>query len=275
MTYREEEQSRLRRQASKEAITLAMQGQWREAIAINKSLLETFPADVEAYNRLGRAHMELGEYTEAEAAYGRTLGIDPYNAIAQKNLQRLSHLKKPVRKTKAVVAVDTHKLEPRQFIEEIGKAGVVQLSNLAPLAVLARVVAGASVLLKVEGNKLLVESSRGEYLGQVEMRHSQRLIRLMRGGNRYTGAIVSSTEKSVTVIVREVYQDPSQAGQFSFPARGIEGVRSDITDRVIRRELEQEEALLGEPGYTVVGGEESEVLVEEPIEDDFEEDSES
>jgi hypothetical protein len=97
----------------------------------------------------------------------------------------------------------------------------------------------------------------------------------MRGGNRYTGAIVSSTEKSATVIVREVYQDPSQAGQFSFPARGIEGVRSDITDRVIRRELEQEEALLGEPGYTVVGGEEAEVLVEEPIKDDFEEDSES
>lgn len=275
MTYREEEESRLRRQASKEAIALAMQGQWREAIAINKSLVEIFPADVEAYNRLGRAHMELGEYAEAEAAYGRTLGLDPYNAIAQKNLRRLSHLKKPVRKTKAVVAVDMYKLEPRQFIEEIGKAGVVQLSNLAPPAVLAKVVAGASVLLKIDGNKLLVESSRGEYLGQVEMRHSQRLIRLMRGGNRYTGAIVSSAEKSVTVIVREVYQDPSQAGQFSFPARGTEGVRSDITDRVIRRELEQEEALLGEPGYTVVGGEEAEVLVEEPIKDDFEEDSES
>ncbi|MCX6003377.1 MAG: tetratricopeptide repeat protein [Chloroflexi bacterium] len=275
MTYQEEEQSRLRRQSSKEAITLAMQGQWREAITINKSLIETFPADVEAYNRLGRAHMELGEYAEAEAAYRKTLGIDLYNAIAQKNLQRLSHLKKPVRKTKAVVAVDTHKLEPQQFIEEIGKAGVVQLSNLAPPTVLARVVAGGSVLLKIEGNNLLVESSRGEYLGQVELRHSQRLIRLMRGGNRYTGAIVSSTEKSVTVIVREVYQDPGQAGQFSFPARGVEGVRSNITDRVIRRELEQEEALLGEPGYTVVGGEESEVLVEEPIEDDFEEDSES
>ena len=43
MTYQEEEQSRLRRQASKEAITLALQGRWKEAIAVNKSLIESFP----------------------------------------------------------------------------------------------------------------------------------------------------------------------------------------------------------------------------------------
>jgi len=68
MTYQEEEQSRLRRQASKEAITLALQGQWKEAIAINLTLIEKFPSDVEALNRLGRAYMELGEYKEAEGA---------------------------------------------------------------------------------------------------------------------------------------------------------------------------------------------------------------
>ena len=83
MTYQEEEQSRLR-QASKEAITLALQGQWKEAIAINLTLIEKFPSDVEALNRLGRAYMELGEYKEAEGAYRKTLAIDQYNAIAQK-----------------------------------------------------------------------------------------------------------------------------------------------------------------------------------------------
>ena len=45
-------------------------------------------------NRLGRAYMELGEYKEAEGAYRKTLAIDQYNAIAQKNLQRLTYLKK-------------------------------------------------------------------------------------------------------------------------------------------------------------------------------------
>jgi len=84
MTYQEEEQSRLRRQASKEAITLALQGQWKEAVAINLSLIEKFPSDVEALNRLGRAYMELGEYKDAEAAYRKTLAVDQYNGIAQK-----------------------------------------------------------------------------------------------------------------------------------------------------------------------------------------------
>jgi tetratricopeptide (TPR) repeat protein len=270
MTYQEEEQSRLRRQASKEAITLALQGRWKEAIAVNKGLIESFPSDLEAYNRLGRAHMELGEYKDAETAYKKTLEIDQYNAIAQKNLQRLSYLKK----TKTA-AETTHKLEPQQFIEEIGKAGVVQLNNLAKPAILARVVAGDIVNLKVKDNNLLIESNRKEVLGQVEPRHGQRLVRLIRGGNRYSAAIVSSTDKAVTVIIRETYQDPSQSGQLSFPTRGIEAARPDITDRVLRRELEQEDALNGEPGYTVVGGEEPEALAETPTEDDFDEESES
>ena len=65
MTYQEEGQARLRRLRTKQAITLAMQGQWREAIAINKDIVEGFPNDIEAYNRLGRAYMELGEYSLA------------------------------------------------------------------------------------------------------------------------------------------------------------------------------------------------------------------
>ena len=270
MTYQEEEQSRLRRQNTREAINLALQGQWREAIDVNKGIVEMFPNDIEALNRLGRAHMELAQYADAEAAYRRTMEIDSYNAIAQKNLQRLSLLKK-TRTTKQTAAP---KLEPQAFIEEIGKAGVVHLHDLPRADVLARVVAGDAVNLKVSGNNLVVETLRGGYLGHVEPRHAQRLIRLMKGGNKYSAAIVSSGERAVSVIIRETFQHPDQAGQLSFPTRGVVGARSDIGERVIRREIEQEESLAGETGYTVVGGEEAEVLPEEAPEDDFD-DSES
>jgi hypothetical protein len=133
------------------------------------------------------------------------------------------------------------------------------------------------VTLKVEGNNLTVTTLAGEYMGHVEPKHGQRLVRLMKGGNRYSAAIVHSTDKSMTVIIRETYQHPRQAGQLSFPTRGIEpAVHTDIGDRVIRREIEQEEAQVGEAGYTVVGGgEETEVLPEEPPVDDYEDDSES
>jgi hypothetical protein len=270
MAYQEEEQSRIRRLNSREAIALALKGQWREAVAVNQSIIDRFANDVEALNRLGRAHMELGEYPEAEAAYRRTLEVDSYNAIAQKNLQRLALLKKAKGSKQPVV----HKLEPQVFIEEIGKAGVIHLTDLASAGVLARVVAGDIVNLKVKGTNLAVETPRGGYLGLVEPRHGQRLIRMIKGGNKYSAAIVSSTDKSVSVIIRETYQHPNQVGQLSFPTRGIEGTRTDMSDRVIRREIEQEESLLGETGYTVVGGEESEVLQEEPVERDFDDDQE-
>ena len=86
MSYQEEErQIRLRRQQGKQAIALAMQGQWQEAIAANKKIIENFPHDVEAYNRLGRAYMELGNYAQAREAYGRAVELDRYNAIANRN----------------------------------------------------------------------------------------------------------------------------------------------------------------------------------------------
>jgi hypothetical protein len=270
MSYQEEEQSRLRRQSSKQAIALAMQGRWREAIAVNQSLIEMFPTDVDAYNRLGRAHMELGDYDQANEAYSRSLEIDPYNTIARKNLDRLSHLKETAVGSKD----DSHQLEPEQFIEEVGKAGAVQLYKLAPPAVLARMVAGDRVNLKIDGTNLVVESNRGEYLGLVEPGHAQRLIRLMEGGNKYSAVVVRSSEAATTLIIRETYQDPGQVGRLSFPSRRLEGIRANVGDRVIRRELEHEESLLGEPGYTVIGGNETTVLTDESVEGNDEDENE-
>jgi hypothetical protein len=259
MAHQEEEQVRLRRQGSKQAIALAMQGRWREAVAVNKSLIESFPSDVVAYNRLGRAYMELGEYSQAREAYKQAIELDPYNTIAKKNLHRLSHLGEALASSEG----DSHRVEPQHFIEETGKAGVVDLYRLAPPEILARMVAGDRVYLKIDGANLIVENGRGEYLGQVNPRYGQQLIKLMEGGNKYTAAIISSTEEMVTVIIREVYQDPSQVGRLSFPSRGGEGLRPYVGDRIIRRELEYEEALPEEPGYTIIGGEERELLPEE------------
>jgi len=229
MAYQEEEQVRLRRQRSKQAIALAMQGRWREAVVANQEIIASFPNDVDAYNRLGKA-------------YERAVELDPYNIIAQKNLQRLSYLGEAAIGLEA----DSDRVEPQHFIEETGKAGVVDLYHLAPREILAKMAAGDRVYLKIDGSGLTVENGRGESLGQVEPKHSKRLIKLMEGGNQYSAAIVSSTEDRVTVIIREVYQDPSQAGQLSFPSRGGEGLRPYLSDKMLRRELEYMEALADE-----------------------------
>ena len=260
MSYREAEQVGQKRRRSKQAIALAMEGRWTEAIAVNKEIIESFPNDVEAYNRLGKAYMELGEYSEAGDAYKRAIELDPYNAVAMKNLRRLSNLGEGVSGTR----VDSDKAGPEHFIEEIGKAGVVNLYHLGSPQTLARLVTGDRVYLKIDGPNLIVENGSGESLGQVDAKHGQRLIRLMKGGNKYEAAVVSSAEDNMTVIIREVYQHPSQAGRLSFPARGAEGLRTYVSDRILRRELEHEEELVEEPGFTIIGGEETEILREEP-----------
>ncbi len=269
MSYREEERTRIRRQSAKQAIELAVQGQWHEAVAANKSLLESFPNDVDTYKRLGRAYIELGEYPLAREAYEKAIELDPYNTIARKNLNRLAHL------GETAVSSDGgfHKVEPQQFIEEVGKAGVVNLCRLAPPEILARTVAGDRANLKIDGPILKVQNSLGEYLGQVESKHGQRLIKLMEEGNKYTATIISSGEEAVTVIIREVYQHPSQAGRLSFPPKGVESFRPNVDDRIIRRELEYEETLPRERTYTIIGGEEGELLPEEsPDEDEVDSD---
>lgn len=236
MAYQEEEPVRLRRQQSKTAIALAMQGRWREAVVANEGILENFPGDVDAYNRLGKAHMELGEYAPAKVVYTKALELDPYNIIAQKNLRRLSYLAE----APAAPEAESDKAKPQYFIEDTGKAGVVHLYQLAPKEALAKILAGDKVNLRVNDTTLAVENGRGEYLGLVEPRHALRLVRLIEGGNRYSAAIVSSNEDRVAVIIREVYQDASQVGQLSFPPKGAESLRPYLSDKMLRRELEGE-----------------------------------
>ena len=265
MTYQEEGQARLRRLRTKQAITLAMQGRWREAVAINRDIVEDFPSDIDAYNRLGRAYTELGEYSSAKEAYSRALKLDHYNAIAKKNLRRLSLLgERPI-----TSVGDSETAKPQHFIEETGKAGVVNLHRLAPVEILAGIVAGDRVHLKISNSGLVVENMSGQYLGEVEPKHRQRLIRLMKGGNEYSAAIVSANEDKVTVIIREVYQHPSQAGQLSFPVRSLEGLQPYVGDRILRRDFRDEEEVVEGPGYTIIGGEERvELLPEESTTDE-------
>lgn len=236
MVYLPEEKVKLSRQLSKEAISLALQGRWREAVAINKTILEVFPTDVDALNRLGRAYMELGEYAQAREAYHRALELDPYNRIAQKNLSRLEQLKETVPKREA-----PKKVAAPTFIEEMGKAGVVRLIELAPPEVIAKLGTGEEVFLEIRDKKLLAISRAGEYIGEVEPKHSLRLIRLMEGGNRYS-AVVIGLDDEVKLLIKEVYQHPSQVGILSFPVKE-EKVRPYIKETLVREEEYPEEEI--------------------------------
>jgi len=239
MPDREEDKARLRRRASQEAIALAMQSRWEEAVVVNQNIIDTLPTDIDAHNRLGRAYTELGEFAKAKEAYGKTLELDPDNAIAQKNLNRLSLLREP----KAPVREERREVAPNLFIGEMGKAGVVNLQHLAPEEMLAQMAAGNRVQLDVRNGQLIVENEQGEYLGVVEPQHGLRLAKLMEGGNKYTAAIVSLDHDKARVLVRETFRHPTQAGRLSFPVKAVEGFQPHVRDTLLRHGTVEEESL--------------------------------
>ena len=239
MPDREEDKDRLKRKASQEAIALAMQSRWQEAVAVNQSIVESFPTDIDAYNRLGRAFIELGDFARAKEAYGRALELDSNNVIAERNLHRLSLLQK----SQMPVKEERREAAPNLFIGDMGKSGVVNLQNLAPQEVLARMTAGNQVYLEVRGQLLVVQNEGGEYLGRVDPQYGFRLAKLIEGGNQYTAAIVSLDNDRAKVLIREVFQHPSQLGRLSFPVKAVEGFHPHVKDTLLRHEAMEEEAL--------------------------------
>jgi tetratricopeptide (TPR) repeat protein len=252
-SYQTEERNKLRRHWVEQAITLAMQNKWADAVRINQSILDVFPNDTDALNRLGRALMELGRYRESREAYRKTVELDPSNTIARKNLTRLATLKVEQAPPSA------EKVDPRMFIAETGKTGALSLVHPAPRDVLAKMAAGDQVNLRVEGRALKVENLRGELLGDVELRLAQRLVDLMRTGNRYSAAVMANEDGNLKIFIREVYQDPSNLGRMSFPIRAEgPGIRPYIRETLLKYELEEEEETEGEEAEFGEGDEEPE-----------------
>ena len=88
-----EDAARLKRQRTDQAISLALESRWEEAIGVNRQILDVSPNDVDSWNRLGKAFLELGRLRESREAYQTALELDPVNTIAKRNLERLANVR--------------------------------------------------------------------------------------------------------------------------------------------------------------------------------------
>lgn len=210
--HQAEYRSKFRKEKAKEAIALAMENRWEEAVTTNRAIIELFSEDIEAQNRLGKAYFELGHYHEARAAFAQALQMSPSNVIAIKNLDRLNHLTSNARSPKKA-----RKLAPQHFLGESGKTGITALEHLAGNEVLATIAAGDAVTLRIADRSLVVETSDGDYIGKLPTRLGMRLVKLIQGGNKYEAAITRLSAREVNVILREEYQHPDQRTVTSFP----------------------------------------------------------
>lgn len=253
-THQPEERARLQRQLTDQAISLALESKWEEAVAVNRQLQGLFPRDLSTLNRLGKALSELGQYADAREAYSEALEIDPTNNIARKNLDRLASLGDGA----AVRRASHERMDPRLFIEETGKTGFTDLVDVAPRQTIMRLTAGDQVYLSRDGNALWVLNAEQERIGRIEPRLASRLIKFMEGGNQYAAGITELRSHEVRIIIRETFLHPSQFGQVSFPAQGGgETIRAYTKESLVRHNDEEDE--YNEDGEYVDEGEDDEM----------------
>lgn len=253
-----EEKARLKRQWTDLAIRQALDSQWAEAAATNRNILNLFPNEPDAYNRLGKACSELGQYEEARQAYSQTLKYSPNNTIAKKQLDRLSQLQEVA----APAPSNSQSIDPRLLNVEPGKTGVTELLNLAPASVLATVSVGDKVFPHVSGHTLFIRNGASEDIGQVEPKLANRLISFIEGGNRYAAGVLAIEPGLVRIIMREEYQHPSMFGKVSFTSQGGgDTIRAYIKDSMLRYDRDEDEEMLNDDEY-YDGTDETEELAE-------------
>ncbi len=209
-----EHRSKLQRVKANEAITLATRGKWQDAVVLNREILDLYPDDVEALNRLGKALAETGRYSEARVALGRSLEIAPTNGIARKNLDRMAGMED------APIVASARRVAPQVFLDESGKSITTALIGLPSSSVLGQVHNGDVVQLEVDGHTVAVLNRTGRQLGRLDPRLAARLIRLQDGGNKYVAAVASVSHDGISVVVRETYQSAKMNGVVSFPPTG-------------------------------------------------------
>jgi hypothetical protein len=212
LTTQTQEPSKPKSAYVEEAVQLAVEGRWEEAVDLNRYIIENFGADEGAQNRLGKALTELARLEEAKVAYDTSLAINPMNPVARKNSAKLESLIN----AKEALKGGQVKVDLNLFVEEMGKTTTTTLRAAAP-EVCSRIAPGDIAELRVDGDGIEIDTVRGVRVGSLEPKLARRLLKFIQGGNRYQAGITSCEGSTVKVIVREIYQDAKFAGRPSFP----------------------------------------------------------
>ncbi len=196
----------------------AVDGEWEQAVMINREILKHAEQDSAAANRLGKALDQLGRIEEAIEAYRSASEMDPGNMIAQRNLERLELLRD--REPPAAVTTNGSKaIRASVFIEETGKTYVTELVRPTIGDALARLSPASKVELKDEADGFAVYDQFDNRIGMLEPLVSRTLRKLVAAGNEYEAFVVALSGRTVRIIIREVYRDPDVAAHLALPAQ--------------------------------------------------------
>lgn len=205
-------------QLQQQAIKAALEARWEDALNLNNQILKIESTNVDALNRIARAHFELGDYTQAEKNYKAALDIDQYNPIAQKNLKIIQTFKKSGAKQDKKPIANNHitSISPSLFLNEPGKTKIVNLLKVAEPQKLSQAYCGMPVELSIKSRGISAVDGQGRYLGVLPDDISFQLLRLMKGGNKYFACVKAVKVNGLSLLIRETYRSKKFRNQPSF-----------------------------------------------------------
>lgn len=180
-----------------QAIQTALEGNWQNAIALNKLLIKEDPSDIDALNRLALAYSITGKLREAKTAYQKVINLDPLNPIALRNLKKIKE--KGIRFTNGSQNTQIN----NKFLEEPGKTKVIELINIAQPKIIEGLRTGQSVELSVKRLKIFISYGK-QYIGVLPDDIARRLIKFIKNGCIYEAYVKSANPHKVTVFVKEI-----------------------------------------------------------------------
>jgi len=193
------------------AVDAALHQDWKEAIRINTAVLKEHKENVEALLRLAYAYLKTGQLTQAKKTYERVLSVDQYNQIAQKNLKRLTSIKK-----KNLTHDTNHNLSPMMFLEEPGITKIVECIHTAQSQILSTLSSGQEVYLKPKNHCVEIRSMQNTYLAALPDDMSFKLNKLISAGNTYQVVVKSIEKNTLKVLIRELSRGKRFINQPSF-----------------------------------------------------------
>ena len=220
---------------AQKAVSLALSGNWEDALLVNKKILQDNLRDVDALNRQARAYAELGKLSKAKACAKKVLKIDPFNTIALKSLEKWKELKRG----EALTSTPT---SPQTFLEEPGKTKILSLIHLGDYKVIAKLDSGDEITLNTRSHRISALSNDGKYVGRLPDDLSARLKKLIKLGNEYLAFIKFANAKEVRVFIRETKRARKLADIPSFSTEKIEYVSFTPPELVHKKEIYENEA---------------------------------
>ena len=194
------------------AIEAALNCQWEQALALNLQICEAEPQNTECLNRIAKAYFEMGDFDKSKKYYQEVVELDPYNTIAQKNLKRVTTIKKS---GEGMLNTGTM-IHPSMFIEEPGSTKSITLVKVAEPQKLLTLSSGQMINLMPKKNGIVAADQRNNYLGALPDDIAHHLLKLLEGGNQYQALIKNVKSNSMTILVRETFRSKKFKNQASF-----------------------------------------------------------